>query len=64
MRKLFRFIADLFLRPSVRIGLGVLVTGGFIAGVLSWQGFNTAMEATNKEDLNPCSLSQDSILTH
>ncbi|MBP6727353.1 MAG: NapC/NirT family cytochrome c, partial [Thauera sp.] len=50
MRKLFRFIADLFLRPSVRIGLGVLVTGGFIAGVLSWQGFNTAMEATNKEE--------------
>ena len=63
MRKLFRFIADLFLRPSVRIGLGVLVTGGFIAGVLSWQGFNTAMEATNKEEFCiSCHTMHDNLL--
>ena len=47
MKNLLRSLRDLFLKPSVRIGLGVLVTGGFIAGVLAWQGFNTAMEATN-----------------
>ena len=63
MRKLFRFIGDLFLRPSVRIGLGVLVTGGFIAGVLSWQGFNTAMEATNKEEFCiSCHTMHDNLL--
>ncbi len=63
MRKLFRFIADLFLRPSVRIGLGVLVTGGLIAGVLSWQGFNTAMEATNKEEFCiSCHTMHDNLL--
>ena len=63
MRKLFRFIGDLFLRPSVRIGLGVLVTGGFIAGVISWQGFNTAMEATNKEEFCiSCHTMHDNLL--
>ena len=30
---LFRWIYDWFTRPARRIGLGLLVTGGFIAGV-------------------------------
>ena len=34
-------------RPSVHYSLGFLSVGGFIAGVIFWGGFNTAMEATN-----------------
>ena len=36
-------------RPSVHYSLGFLTLGGFIAGVIFWGGFNTALEATNKE---------------
>lgn len=36
-------------RPSVHISLGVLTLGGFVAGVIFWGGFNTALEATNTE---------------
>ncbi|WP_077530731.1 NapC/NirT family cytochrome c [Vreelandella utahensis] len=36
-------------RPAATISLGVLVLGGFIAGIIFWGGFNTAMEATNTE---------------
>ena len=63
MKKLLRSLRDLFLKPAVRIGLGVLVTGGFIAGVLAWQGFNTAMEATNKEEFClSCHTMHDNLL--
>ena len=63
MKNLLRSLRDLFLKPSVRIGLGVLVTGGFIAGVLAWQGFNTAMEATNKEEFClSCHTMHDNLL--
>lgn len=36
-------------RPSVSLSLGTLLVGGFIAGIVFWGGFNTAMEATNTE---------------
>lgn len=36
-------------RPSGRYTLGTLLSGGFIAGIIFWGGFNTAMEATNTE---------------
>ncbi len=36
-------------RPAVHYSLGFLVMGGFIAGIIFWGGFNTAMEATNSE---------------
>ena len=63
MKTLFRALKNLFLRPSVRIGLGVLVTGGFIAGAASWQGFHTAMEATNKESFClSCHTMHDNLL--
>ena len=48
-KTLLGFLRRLFLRPSARIGLGVLVAGGFIAGVVAWAGFHEAMEATNQE---------------
>lgn len=35
--------------PSVHYSLGFLSLGGFLAGVLFWGGFNTALEATNTE---------------
>jgi cytochrome c-type protein NapC len=35
--------------PSKFFSLGFLTLGGFIAGILFWGGFNTAMEMTNRE---------------
>ncbi|MDV7272283.1 NapC/NirT family cytochrome c [Thioclava sp. A2] len=43
IRRLFRW----YLRPSVQIGQGILLTIGIGAGIVLWGGFNTAMEATN-----------------
>jgi cytochrome c-type protein NapC len=34
-------------RPSASLSLLTLVGGGFVAGIIFWGGFNTAMEATN-----------------
>jgi cytochrome c-type protein NapC len=36
-------------RPAAHLSLGTLAVGGFIAGVIFWGGFNTALEATNTE---------------
>ncbi|QIR16193.1 cytochrome c3 family protein [Shewanella aestuarii] len=36
-------------RPSVHFSLGFLTLGGFVAGVIFWGGFNTALEVTNQE---------------
>jgi len=36
-------------RPSVHYSLGFLTLGGFVAGVIFWGAFNTALEATNTE---------------
>ncbi|MBK3402887.1 NapC/NirT family cytochrome c [Methylorubrum populi] len=36
-------------RPPVKLSLGFLTLGGFVAGVLFWGGFNTALEHTNTE---------------
>lgn len=33
--------------PSIRYSILTLLGGGFIAGIIFWGGFNTAMEATN-----------------
>jgi len=38
-----------FWRPAVRYSLGVLLIVGFVAGIIFWGGFNTAMEMTNNE---------------
>ena len=35
--------------PSRHYSLGFLVAAGFLAGILFWGGFNTALEATNTE---------------
>ncbi|SLN62738.1 NapC/NirT family cytochrome c [Oceanibacterium hippocampi] len=36
-------------RPAVHLSFGFLTLGGFLAGVVFWGGFNTALEATNTE---------------
>ncbi|GAD89258.1 cytochrome c-type protein TorC [Vibrio halioticoli NBRC 102217] len=36
-------------RPAKHISLGILTLGGFLAGVIFWGGFNTALEAANTE---------------
>ncbi|WP_100638581.1 pentaheme c-type cytochrome TorC [Marinobacter salexigens] len=36
-------------RPPVHISLGLLVIAGFVAGIIFWGGFNTALEVTNTE---------------
>ncbi len=35
--------------PSRHYSLGFLTVGGFLAGIIFWGGFNTALEATNTE---------------
>jgi cytochrome c-type protein NapC len=40
---------DLLNRPSKYFSLAFLTFGGFIAGIIFWGAFNTALEATNTE---------------
>jgi cytochrome c-type protein NapC len=40
---------SVLLTPSRTLSLGFLTIGGFLAGILFWGGFNTALEATNTE---------------
>jgi cytochrome c-type protein NapC len=49
MKDLFRRYWRTLWRPSAYYSLGLLTIGGFIAGVVFWGGFNTALEATNTE---------------
>ena len=48
--------------PSRHYSLGFLTVAGFIAGILFWGGFNTALEATNTEAFcTSCHELQDTI---
>ena len=40
---------DVLRRPSSMFSLGALVLAGFVAGIIFWGGFNTALELTNTE---------------
>lgn len=42
-------LLDVLIKPSTVFGLGVLVIAGFVAGIIFWGGFNTALEVTNTE---------------
>ncbi|WP_428242547.1 cytochrome c3 family protein [Gynuella sp.] len=49
-------------QPSVHFSLGFLVVGGFIAGIIFWGGFNTAMEFTNTEEFcTSCHEMRDNV---
>lgn len=47
MIRKIQYIWNVLRRPSMHLSLGFLVIGSFVAGVVFWGGFNTAMEATN-----------------
>lgn len=49
MFKLIRRYFTVLGRPSRYFSLGFLTVAGFIAGILFWGGFNTALELTNTE---------------
>lgn len=64
-RKIFRLVKILWQtlkRPSTHISLGVLTLAGFVAGVIFWGGFNTALEATNTEAFcTSCHVMRDNV---
>jgi cytochrome c-type protein NapC len=45
----FKKVWRVIRKPSIHYSLGFLTLGGFLAGVLFWGGFNTALEITNTE---------------
>lgn len=49
MKRLLKKWWSVFAHPGTHFSLGFLTLGGFIAGVVFWGGFNTALEATNTE---------------
>ncbi|MCZ4282118.1 NapC/NirT family cytochrome c [Kiloniella laminariae] len=52
-KKIFCLIAGLWSRanrPAKHLSIGFLTIGGFVAGVMFWGGFNTALEVTNTEE--------------
>ena len=48
--KLIKALWHNICKPSAHYTLGFLTFGGFIAGIIFWGGFNTAMELTNTEE--------------
>jgi cytochrome c-type protein NapC len=49
MKRLLKRYWTVVRRPSKYYSLGFLTVGGFVAGIVFWGGFNTAMELTNRE---------------
>ena len=49
LRALFFAYWSVLATPSRTLSLGFLTIGGFLAGILFWGGFNTALEVTNTE---------------
>lgn len=49
MVRMLKIIWQTLRQPSAYFSLGFLTIGGFIAGILFWGGFNTALEVTNTE---------------
>jgi cytochrome c-type protein NapC len=53
MGKCWRLVRDTWTsanRPARHLSIGFLSLGGFVAGVIFWGGFNTALEVTNTEE--------------
>ena len=49
MRRFIGRVWQILWAPSTRYSLAFLTLGGFIAGIVFWGAFNTALEATNTE---------------
>ena len=50
MMRMIKKYWRVFRSPAAHISLGVLTLGGFVAGIIFWGGFNTALEITNTEE--------------
>jgi len=50
MKQIIKIGWETLKKPSAYFSLGFLVIGGFIAGIIFWGGFNTALEVTNTEE--------------
>jgi len=50
IKQILSSIWDILKKPTAKYSLGTLLVGGFIAGIIFWGGFNTAMEMTNTEE--------------
>ncbi|MCH8544236.1 MAG: NapC/NirT family cytochrome c [Alcanivorax sp.] len=62
MRRWLSRYWHIFRNPSLHFSLGFLVLGGFVAGIIFWGGFNTAMEYTNTESFCiGCHEMQDNV---
>lgn len=63
IRALLSWLYQLMMRPAAKIGLGVLVVGGFAAGALFWHTFQYALQATNEESFClSCHTMHDNLL--
>lgn len=61
--KILRNLISVFTRPAAKIGLGILVTGGFIAGAAFWMAFEKGLEMTNQEEFClSCHTMKDNLL--
>src|SRR5436190_18152845 len=61
--ELFRQYWRTVTRPSVHFSLGFLVVGAFLAGIVFWGAFNTALEFTNTETFcTGCHEMRDNVL--
>jgi len=49
MRQVLKTYWGILRRPAAHLSLGFLVIGAFVAGIVFWGGFNTALEVTNTE---------------
>jgi cytochrome c-type protein NapC len=59
---LLKLMWTILSKPAVHLSLGFLTISGFIAGVIFWGGFNTAMELTNTEEFcTSCHEMRDNV---
>ena len=59
---LLKLVWTILSKPAVHLSLGFLTISGFIAGVIFWGGFNTAMELTNTEEFcTSCHEMRDNV---
>mgnify|MGYP000524815018 FL=1 len=59
---LLKLCWEILAKPAVHLSLGFLTISGFLAGVIFWGGFNTAMELTNTEEFcTSCHEMRDNV---
>lgn len=62
LMNLLKRVWEILSKPAVHLSLGFLTISGFIAGVIFWGGFNTAMELTNTEEFcTSCHEMRDNV---